>query len=239
MFISPSIRHCIVMLALCAGANADAFTIAPTAIMLEGLAPEPAKIRITASSSAPLALDFSFVERQAEGAQERLFSSNADIAVQPPQLYLAAGEATDVVVRWSGKVQDRSRSFFLVADELPIAFAEGKAQKNLRFLARVHLPVHIANGGKPDLQVTISTVDGEAKIEILNRGSRYARFSGLTLRATRTSGASDNTTKIISGVELARAARIDAILPGRGVMLRAEDLGLEARDMNLELIAQE
>jgi len=227
-----AIGHAAVALALFAGADAGAFTIAPTAVLLEGSAPDPVKIRIAASLTAPLALELSIFARQTDGLQERLQPASA-LHVYPPQIFLAAGESTDITLRWAGEVGNESQSFYLIADELPVAFADDGAQQNLRFLARVHLPVHVSHGGQADLHIQQNMAGGQRSLVITNRGKRYARFSRLALRV---SGTAEGTARTILGMELARAAQTDALLPGRTVTLPAAEIGIEPTESVLELV---
>lgn len=227
-----------VLLALFVSASAGAFSIAPTSVILEGRDPEPVKIRIEASPSTALALDLSVIERRGSGPNELLEPPlPAALHVDPPQLLIPAGETADVTLRWTGEpAGEASRSFYLVADELPIAFAEDGTRQGLRILARVHLPVHRSNGGKPDLQARIVAVNGKNGVEIVNRGSRYTRFSHLSLRVGGPFPASGRT---IPGADLARLAGSDALLPNRIVWMPMDQLGLDGEVTALELVPVE
>lgn len=220
-------------LALCSS-SATAFTISPTVILLDAHTPELHRVTIAASPTAPLALELKILERHADRAGENLTPPLPGAPeISPPQVFIPPGETANLVLNWNGMATEaRSRSFYLVAEELPVELAPNRAEQKLRFLACIHLPVHVDSGGKPSLQARVLDQTENRRVEIANLGSRYARFSELELHV---GSRSNETSRTIPGLELARHARVDAILPGRVIVLDADELGLEPEERFLEL----
>lgn len=214
--------------------TATAFTISPTVILLDARTPERHRVTIAASLTAPLALELQILERHADGAEENLTPPLPGApGISSPQVFIPPGETANLVLNWDGMITEvKSRSFYLVAEELPVELTPNRAAQSLRFLARIHLPVHIDNGGKPSLQARVLDQTEIRRVEITNLGSRYARFSELELHV---GSRSNETSRTIPGLELARHARVDAILPGRVIVLDADELGLEPEERFLEL----
>lgn len=226
-----------VLLAHAAG-PAAAFSVAPTVVIMDGNESGPVKIHVSASVHSPLALEFTLIERQGAGDEERVVPASGRFDIQPPQIFLEPGASADVSLRWmENPPASGSRSFYLIAEELPVVMADGQPQQGLRLLARFHMPVHVGGEGKANLRVRSISSNGSRQMEIANTGSRYARFSDLALRVS--SNDADGAMRTISGATLARLAQVDAILPGRRVAFDFAAMGLVADNAVFDLIVGE
>ena len=186
--------------------------------------PRHVRIRVTAPETSGLALDFQLFERHADGDGERLAPpASAAFELLPPQLSVPPGGSADVTVRWVGAPPaENSRSFYLVADQLPIEMEPVEASNDVRFLARLHLPMHVAEGGSPRLQATMVGEGPARQLALSNPGTRYARFASLELRIRQPDGAE----RTLEGAVLARLLQTDALLPGGRATLAAGTLGI-------------
>lgn len=212
------------VLALCASVTAGAISLSPTSVLIGPDGPRHGRIRVSAPESSGLALDFQLFERHAEGNGERLDPpATPAFEVLPPQLSVPPGGSADVRVRWIGDPPAQgSRSFYLVADQLPVEMEPLAASNDVRFLARVHLPLHVDGGGVPTLHATMEGAGPARHLALSNQGSRYARFASLELRVRRP----DGTERVIDGRVLAQLLQTDALLPGGRATLSAGSVGI-------------
>ncbi|MFP4002555.1 MAG: hypothetical protein ACLFV8_02175 [Alphaproteobacteria bacterium] len=204
---------------------ACALSVAPAAVELTPGEATRVELVFAAGSLAPAILEFSIVERTASGPEEtRKPPEDSPVKIYPPQIMIPAGKsavitlALDLAVRGNG-----SRSFYLVAEELPVTSRHNGLASGLRFLTRLHVPVHVDFGGAPKLRAHIEP--GRNILAIRNDGTRYIRFSDLTV-TVRLKGSSRRIR--IPGQKLAPLAGSDAILPGRTVSIPLDGLGVEA-----------
>lgn len=209
---------------LCASLAAGAVSLSPTSVLIGPDGPRHARIRVTAPETSGLALDFQVFERFADGDGERLAPpASAAFELLPPQLSVPPGGSADVTVRWVGaSPEESSRSFYLVADQLPVEMEPVEASNDVRFLARIHLPMHVDGGGVSMLQATMEGEDPARHLALSNPGSRYARFASLELRIRQP----DGTERAIDGMLLAQLLQTDALLPGGRATLAAGSLGI-------------
>ena len=223
-------------LALCTAPMAGAVSISPTSVLLEADDARPVRVRVTAPPTSPLALDLQVLERHADGEGESTRPPGApSFELHPPQLFVPAGGSADIVLRWTGTLPtEGSRSFHLVADQLPIAVGSAGSADEVRLLARIHLPMHVARGGAARLEVATTGEGASRRVIVANHGSRYARLASLALRLAR----ADGTTRALPGLELARLARSDALLPRGRLSLDATALGLAPDEQAIALEAR-
>ena len=219
-----------VALGLAVAAPVQALSVSPTIIEIDGVQKTRASVRVTAPGNAALILDLAMLERSAEGTSAP--ATGPAFELQPPQLFVPAGRSAEISLQWvGGAPADGSRSFYLVAEQLPVAMEPGSGENHLHVLARVHLPVHVGAAGAADLHVR----HGEGgRIELLNTGTRYARFAGLALQLEVSGG----TTRTIDGMDVARLVESDALLPGARIELDATTLGLAEGERALALVGR-
>lgn len=229
-------RCAAVVVALGMSLAAHAISLSPTSVTIEGDGPRVVRVRVTAPEASDLALDLQLLERHADGPGERRAPPvDAAFELHPPQLLVPAGGSADIVLRWVGTAARGSRSFHLVADQLPIMPEADGGSGEVQVLARIHLPVHVAGDGVPELHATAEGEGPSRRVMLSNRGSRYARLAMLELRVRR----ADATTRVLPGSELARLIGSDALLPGASPVLDARVLGLRADEQILGLAERE
>lgn len=220
----------LLALGLALGTTAQALSVSPTVIEIDGQQAMRARVRVTAPGNASLVLDLAILERAADGTLLR--AAQPAFELHPPQLFVPAGRSADVSLQWLGAAPAAgSRSFYLVAEQLPVAMESGSTQNHIHMLARVHLPVHVGDAGVADLRITHSD---PSRIVLSNNGTRYARFAALELHVVRP----DRGMRNIDGIELARLVESDALLPGARFEVDASALGLGAGERAIALVAR-
>lgn len=221
----------VLALGLVAGSSmAHALSVSPTVVDIDGRQVTRAKVRITAPGNASLVLDLSILERHADGT---LAAPTApSLVLHPPQLFVPAGGSADVSLQWVGEAPaDGTRSFYLLAEQLPVAMEDADAQTHIHMLARVHLPVHVGGVGTADLRITH---EDPARVVLSNRGRRHARLAMLELHVVRPGG----DIRRIPGIALARVIESDALLPGARVVVDAAAIGIVPGERALALEAR-
>ena len=212
--------------------GALAISVTPSVIELAQGSEGAVVFRFAASPGAAAALELQVVERRPEGGGEVLVPVEGVWDVLPPQLYIEAGEEADVRLTWQGDLPGgRSRSFYLVAAELPIVLGEPPEENEIRFIARFYIPLHVAAPDSPAPSLQLRSLPG-GDIEIANQGARYVRLSGLGLRVLDSAG---GALAVVEGVELARLAQVDAVLPQGSVTVPAEALALPGAPAGFDL----
>lgn len=220
----------LLTLGLLLGNTAQALSVSPTVVEIDGQQVTRARVRVTAPGNASLVLDLTLLERAADGslmpAQQPAFE------LRPPQLLVPAGRSADINLQWQGAAPaTASRSFYLVAEQLPVAMERGSAQNHIHMLARVYVPVHVGNTGAANLRVAH---DGSSRIVLSNTGTRYARFVTLELHVIAPEGG----MRRIHGLELARVLESDALLPGAHLGIDASAIGLAPDERAVALMAR-
>lgn len=223
-------------LALCTVPMVGAVSLSPTSVLVEASDARPVRVRVTAPATSPLALDLHVQERHVDGEGERAdIPQTPPFELHPPQVLVPAGGSADIVLRWTGTLPaEGSRSFHLVADQLPVAIGQPEAGDEVRLLARIYVPVHVAHGGSVRLDVATGGQGASRRVLIANRGNRFARLAALELQL----GRADGSTRTVPGLELARLARSDALLPMGRLALDAVALGLDPDEEALALVVR-
>ena len=214
-------RIAIAGVGLLFAAFAQALSVTPTVVQLDGATASQARVRIAAPATAPLVLELRLVERLPDGSSIAAPSSDFDLT--PPQLLVPAGRSADVVLHWTGTAPlTASRSFHLVAEQLPVALDDSTGAQQIEVLSRVHIPVHVATAAQA---AAVDIAQPRADVLVLrNTGTRYARFADLEVQVVSNTG----DARAIEGIALARILRTDALLPGARVEIAPEALGLAA-----------
>jgi len=217
---------------------AAALSLSPTRLEfdLRSTPVAEAELRIGGRPDRVQHIELSVFERLSDDRASLIAADSVTVELQPPQLVIERGGQglVRVRVRRSDGAPTASRSYFLVVEPVEIAdpAAEGIVpdEPRIMFVPRLHLPLHVDLGGSPaarirrvvaaDADADVEAEDAGGVIELSNRGNRYQRLA--TLRAV---GPSDSLT----GREIARRVRTDALLPGQTlrVPLKAGELAGE------------
>ncbi|WP_460841231.1 fimbrial biogenesis chaperone [Noviherbaspirillum agri] len=205
-----------VALFMATGRAAFALSIAPTAVMLDGTQSETARLHVAAPATSALALEFYLLERHGEEDDERIEPVTDPVfEVHPPQLFLAAGSASNVALHLrTPHTGPATRSFYLVIEELDLTGLSAPVSE-LRVRTRMFVPVHLGKG-QPILRVQ----RGAGTVELHNAGNGYLRFADPNVQHLfEQAGIPLSALNAFSARELARAAGADALLPGRRLAL--------------------
>lgn len=105
-----------------------------------------------------------------------------ELLVSPPMLELAAGERQLIRAIRLGAPSTTGieQTYRLVIDELPVAQPE---EQGLRYVLRYSVPVFVQPAGpepgSPELQWTLRREQGQAVVEVENRGATHAQLVNL------------------------------------------------------------
>lgn len=232
-------RKLLVLTLMLQASAAMALGLAPTRAELDLASVQDASIevRIDGRIDSETLVDLSLSARDAESLPAG-DGTGFTITVQPPQVVIPAGGQARV--RLSAHRDGPltvSRSYYLVVEHLGVSEAgEAGGLKQVDFLTRIHLPVHVAGSGQAALDWRIVN-DGESRVlRLANSGQRYQRLSLLQTRLQSRDGTPDSPW--LEGISLARRAGSDAVLPGQRLFLPLEDDEIADGQLIVEPIAE-
>jgi P pilus assembly chaperone PapD len=208
---------------------AAALTISPTRIEIDAQSMKPFRLEITGTASATRYVELSLLRRTAGDGNviERLSPASADsFMIRPPQVLVSPGVTRYVTVKWTGGTPKSSDSFYLIVEELPISVDPTTLGQSVSILARFSIPVHVNAGHKAQVSFLIDPKGG--RYTLVNDGKAYQRLADLRFHAVTRGGTPGTQPHAVPGAMLARAAHVDALLPGGRIEFSGEDLGLAA-----------
>ncbi|WOX07115.1 fimbrial biogenesis chaperone [Microbulbifer pacificus] len=194
-------------------------SVSPTRVQIN-LDNSPQAI-LTLSSVKPVdvAIEFSVLDYSAA-----FTDMVAPLEVIPPQILLRPGETKQVMVRWRGSsTLQRSASYYLAIDELPLAVKDREVSAAIQLLTTLRLPIHVHANGEAELAFSPPQIDGSASLEFYNTGAQYALLSHYEIGVTH-----DREVILFDGIDFARLLNRDAILPGQMVSIPLRLIGLDA-----------
>ncbi|WP_295802088.1 hypothetical protein [uncultured Microbulbifer sp.] len=194
-------------------------SVTPTRVQINLEESPQAVLTLSSVKPVDVALEFSVTDYSAA-----LADMEAPLEVVPPQILLRSGETRQVLVRWRGdrKLQ-RSASYYLAIDELPLAVGASEVSGAIQLLTTLRLPVHVVASGAADLSFSAPRIDGSASLEFHNTGEQYALLSHYQI------GVAHNRELVLfDGLDFARLLNRDAILPGQMVSIPLRLIGLDA-----------
>lgn len=188
--------------------NVLAFDVTPTVSVIE-LPKNASGITLVVRNPRNVALPISteIVERFIEeDGKERHEPADDLFVVFPPQAVIPPGGSQSLRVQWLGPLPTTSRSFTLIAGEIPVDL-NGAGGSQLQTILRMGASVHVAAAGtmpKPVLAAA-TPVDNDVSVTLTNEGDRFFYIDSVALVFD---------DKRIADMELANAAGRTLVPPG-------------------------
>lgn len=227
-----------ILLFLLTSAGLSAFTLSPMIgeVQLDGGLPRMA-YTVSNDGARPIAVEVQVMRRSIDVEGNESLSAAQEMVVYPSQLVIAAGERRTVIVEWQGGVVEEEQPFRVIAEQVPVSFAESGEQQarirmNLRYVASLYLrppgseaePVVV---GAEFLPAGEGFDTPRAELLLENRGSSRLILSDIAYTVTADDGAiavelPSESSSAPSGVILPGGRRnIRLVLPGDFSVLSA------------------